>query len=127
LVPNIRNGPILVIPPNELKAILSHPESVVEVHDPQFLNISAKYTMRDPGIYPSNAEVDLVRKHIAKRYGSVADELHHELALAFDEYWGTAQEWKSISAWSSLQDIAARAFNRVAIGSPKCECGNLSY
>lgn len=122
LVPNIRNGLILVIPPKQLKTVLSKPERVVEVHEPQFENVIAKYTIRDPDMYPSNAEVDIVRKHIAKRYGSVAKELAEELALAFDEQWGTSPVWKTVPAWGSLQDIAARAFNRVAFGLPLCKC-----
>lgn len=87
---------------------------------PQFENISAQYTIRDPAIYPSNYEVDVVQKQITRKYGTVTNELAEELLLAFGEYWGTAEEWHDVLAWDSLQKIAARGVNRVAVGLPLC-------
>ncbi len=77
--------------------------------------------MRDPAIYPSNYEVDIVKKQISKRYASVAEALAQEIGAAFDEVWGTGcEEWKTVLAWGSLQEVAARAFNRVVGGLPLC-------
>lgn len=76
--------------------------------------------MRDPAIYPSNYEVDVVQKQITRKYGTVTNELAEELLLAFGEYWGTAEEWHDVLAWDSLQKIAARGVNRVAVGLPLC-------
>ncbi|KAF2194869.1 hypothetical protein K469DRAFT_744639 [Zopfia rhizophila CBS 207.26] len=88
LILNIRNGPILVIPPSQLKSILGNPERIVEALAPRFENVSTAYTMRDPNIYLSSYGVDLVRKQITKWFSSMAQELAEEVLLAFDEYWG---------------------------------------
>jgi hypothetical protein len=77
--------------------------------------------MCDPAIYPSNCEVDVVQKQITRKYGTVTHELAEELLLAFDECWGTAEEWHGVLAWKSLQKTGARRVNGVALGLPLCK------
>jgi hypothetical protein len=121
LVSNFRKGPILVIPPASLKAVLNTPEHVVASLHPQADSISAKYTMRDQAIYPANTDVDVVRKQITKRFGSLCQDLADEVGSAFGEIWGVGDEWKEFEIWPALEEVAARIVNRVIVGLPLCE------
>lgn len=103
--------------------MLSNPENKLTAHIPQAESVSSKYTMKDPNIQPTNYEVDLVRKQITKRFGSVAEELADEVSLALDDAWGASKEWKTVVAWGSLEDVAARAVNRIIFGLPLCTLG----
>lgn len=120
-ISHIRKGPILIVPPASLKAVLNNPEHVVAAFHPQNDSISAKYTMRDEAIYPSNHDVDVVRKHITKRFGSVCEELAEEVEKAFEEIWDIGNDWKGVKVWPMLEEVAARAVNRVLVGMPLCK------
>lgn len=120
-MPSIRKGPVLALPPAQLKSVFRIAEHKLSSHAPQSENVSAKYTIRDPAIMPSNYTVDTVRGQINKRYGTVAEELANELFLAFDETWGRSETWHEIVLSDTLRAIAARGINRVLVGLPLCE------
>ncbi|KAL9111931.1 MAG: hypothetical protein Q9227_003781 [Pyrenula ochraceoflavens] len=105
IIPNIRKGPVLVLPPAHLKTVLSNTESKLAAHSAQAEAISSKYTIRDPEVQPTNFHVGQLRKTTTKRLGEVAEELADEVSFAFDAVWGTSKEWKTIVAISSFEEI----------------------
>jgi hypothetical protein len=121
LVSNFRKGHVLIIPPASLKAVLNTPEHVVASLHPQADSISAKYTMRNQAIYPANTEVDVVRKQITKRFGSLCGDMAEEVELAVNEIWEVGNEWKEIKIWPALEEVATRVVNRAVVGVPLCK------
>ncbi|KAL9619895.1 MAG: hypothetical protein Q9160_005542 [Pyrenula sp. 1 TL-2023] len=113
LVPNFRKGAFYVIPPEMLKTVLGSPETKLEARVPMAETVASKYTIGDADIQPIELNNRLLRKDITKRIGLLAEGLSEEVSFAFDEVWGTSQEWKTVVIWSSLEEIIARAINRV--------------
>lgn len=120
LVSNFRKGHVLVIPPASLKSVLNNPESVVAAFHPQSENVSAKWTMPEEALWPANHDVELVRKQITRRYGSITKELAEEVTLAFEQIWNVRRDWKDVKVWPMVEEVASRALNRVVVGVPLC-------
>lgn len=120
VLPSMASGPIVVIPPSQLKSILSRPESELEAWRSQNETIQASYTIRDEDIYVNNFHVNVIRKQLTRNLESLTQDIVEELALGFQHYWGTSTEWTTVKAWESCLKIVARAANRVFVGIPLC-------
>jgi hypothetical protein len=74
-----------------LKYILGRPESEVETRALGLEMIQSEYTLKDPAVYPSNFEIPIIKRMMSD-FGQLAKALADEIALAFDELWGTNTE-----------------------------------
>ena len=111
---------VLIIPPKQTHHILSKPESDVDAYGPQNETIQARYTIGDKEIYLNNFHFSVIRKELTKNLPVLIENIAEELALGFQQYWGTSKEWHKVKAWDSVLKIVARAANRVFIGTTLC-------
>ena len=113
-------GPVVIVPPSQIRHILGRSENEVDAYGSQNESIQAPYTIKDRDIYINNFHVDVLRKQLTKNLHLLTADMAEELALGFEQYWGTSTEWVSVRAWDSVLKIVARAANRVFIGLPLC-------
>lgn len=118
VIPSMASGPTLILPPSQMHNILNKPESEVDALGAQNDSIQASYTIKDSDIYMNNLQFNIVRKHLTRNIALFSQDVAEELALAFEQYWGTSGEWTSVTVWDSCLKIVARAANRVFVSIP---------
>ena len=118
--PSMATGALVILPPAQVRHILSMPEREIHTAEPQQEVIQAPYTICDPDIYANRFHFDVVRRQLSKNLALFTEDIGEELALGFEQYWGTSSDWTTIRAWDSALKIVARAANRVFVGAPLC-------
>ena len=113
-------GPVVIVPPLQIRHILSKPESEVDAYGPQNDSIQAPYMIKDKEIYIKNFHFDVLRKQLTKNLPLFTADMAEEIAFGFEQDWGTSTEWVSVRAWDSVLKIVARAANRIFVGLPLC-------
>lgn len=113
-------GPVVIVPPSQMKHILSKPESEIDAYGPQNETLQAKYTIRNKDIYDNQFHFNIVRKQLTKNLATLTEDIAEELAFGFEHCWGTSTAWTTVGAWESVLNIVARAANRVFVGTALC-------
>jgi hypothetical protein len=68
----------------------------------------------------SNIHVNVVRRQLTRNLALTTERVAEELALGFEQVWGTSTEWTTVVLFDSVCKIVARAANRVLLGLPLC-------
>ena len=119
--PSLAYGPLVILPPSQVRQILSMPDRQIHTAEPQQEVVQAPYTICDPNIYENRFHFDVVRRQLSKNLALFTEDIAEELALGFEQYWGTSSEWTTVKAWDSALKIIARAANRVFVGAQLCQ------
>ncbi|KAG9308952.1 cytochrome P450 [Chiua virens] len=65
--------------------------------------------------------IDVVRSHLTRNVGTFYSTLREEIFIAIDEILVLKDnEWKAVPALNTVQQIVARATNRIFVGLPVC-------
>lgn len=120
VLPSLTKGPIVIIPPAQLKQILSKPPSEIDALGPQTEEMQAPYTVRDKEIWINKLHLGVVRKQLTKDLPLLTENIAEELAIGFERHWGSPSKWKAVPAWDSVSKIVSQAANRVFVGIPLC-------
>lgn len=118
--PSITMGPVIVVPPPQVRRILSMPESQVELKYSHMDEIQAPYTIRDPDVYGNPFQVGVVRRQLSREIPSFTGDFAEEIGSAIQQYWGTSSDWNAVKVWETTLKIVTRASNRVFVGVPLC-------
>ena len=118
--PSMSQGPAIVVPPPQVRRLLSMPESQVEMKDSHRDEIQALYTIRDPDIYNDPFQFSVVRKQLSREIPTFTSDFAEEIATGIQQYWGNSSDWTTVKVWETTLKIVTRASNRVFVGAPLC-------
>ncbi|KAL5378442.1 hypothetical protein PMIN06_010391 [Paraphaeosphaeria minitans] len=119
LIPSADRGPMVVIPPSDIKHVMNLPESIIAAHRSQNETIQTDYTLH-PKIVYNNFHMNVLRNQLTRNLGALTDAIVEELDVGFSEHWGLDTHWKELEAWPSCMKIVSGASNRAFIGLPCC-------
>ncbi|KAI2601751.1 cytochrome P450 [Hypoxylon sp. NC1633] len=114
---------VVVVPPSKMHQLLTRPDKQA---DSEITNIPGlvetvqmPFVISDPNIYQNTIHFDVVRRRMTKKdmrlFAPITEE---EVGLAYEDIWGTSEEWKTINGWDVCGKIIARTAQRILIGLP---------
>lgn len=59
----------------------------------------------------------VVHKKLSRNVQGFADMVFDELSAAFQEHFGTSEDWHSINVFDAVSRVTVRAANRILFGS----------
>lgn len=121
MLPSLDRGPVVVIPPSQLRNVYGKPESQIDACGAQNELVQSAYTVTDKEVYLNDFQVDVVRKQLTKNLPVLSECIAEELAVAFQQHWGNSTEWHTVPAWGSMIKVISQTANRVIVGAPLCK------
>ncbi|KAI0148061.1 cytochrome P450 [Hypoxylon sp. NC0597] len=114
---------VVVVPPSQMHQLLTRPDKQA---DSEITNIPGlvetvqmPFVINDPNIYQNTIHFDVVRRKMTKKdmrlFAPITEE---EIGLAYEDIWGTSEEWKVINGWDACGRVIARTAQRILIGLP---------
>ncbi|KAI1089148.1 cytochrome P450 [Rostrohypoxylon terebratum] len=114
---------VVVVPPSQMHQLLTRPDKQT---DGEITNIPGlvetvqmPFVISDPNIYQNTIHFDVVRRKMTKKdmrfFAPITEE---EVGLAYEDIWGTSEEWKTINGWDACGQVIARTAQRILIGLP---------
>lgn len=131
-IPNAGAGAIVVLPPSQLRRVLSRPVTEVEAWSAQLDILQPRYMIprQGKGVFteddPHPAQFAVVRRHMTRLEDIrgfapiVADELRVALADCWNFPCSGPDEAQIIPLWDSCSRIVSRITNRLFLGLPLC-------
>jgi hypothetical protein len=121
VLPNPARGPIVILPPSQIRNVLNKPDGVLDPAGPQHESVQSKYTVRDRRVTAKDFHFAIIRRQLTRALAGVTADINEELGLAFDQLWGTdAENWREVNVYESCMKAVARTSNRVFVGPPLC-------
>lgn len=114
-------GPILIVPPTEIKKLYSLPADRLDQTDTSNASLQILYTIQDQRIVTDEFHINVIRNQLTRNLDMLTGPMVTELEKGFERTWGTASEWKTISVWHSCLTLIAGASNGVLCGPPLCK------
>jgi len=114
---------VVVVPPSQMHRLLTRPDKQA---DSEITNIPGlvetvqmPFVISDPDIYQNTIHFDVVRRKMAKKdMYRFAPNTEDEIGLAYEDIWGTSEEWKTINGWDACGQVIARTAQRILVGLP---------
>ena len=76
-----------------------------------------KYTVQHPEITHNDMLDKTISRDLTRSVGTLNKELMEEIALNFEQMWGTDTEnWTDVGGWDSMIKTIARTANRIFVG-----------
>lgn len=113
-------GPLVIIPPRQIKQIYKLTDAVLDVHKPQDENLQMKWTVWDRNVVQERLQVNVIHHQLNRNLNYVTTNIAEEIRFGLDRSWGNELEWKEIKVWDSALMIIAGAANGVFCGKPLC-------
>ncbi|KAI1778215.1 ent-kaurene oxidase [Hypoxylon cercidicola] len=124
VIPSLDRGPMVVVPPRQIKKLYDLPEDVLDIHTTQNVTIQTRWTIKDQEVADNDFQINVVRHQITRNLGTLTPVIARELKLGFERWWGTeTQEWKEVKIWDSCLKLVAGASNGAFCGTPLCRDG----
>ncbi|RYP13800.1 hypothetical protein DL767_010579 [Monosporascus sp. MG133] len=120
VIPTTDRGPLVIIPPTQIKKVYSLTDSVLDVHDTQDENLQLKWTVWDKDVIQERLHVNVIHNQLNRNLVHVSGDIYHEIEFGFERMWGTGPEWKEVKVWDTALRIIAGAANGVFCGKPLC-------
>ncbi|KAH7310882.1 cytochrome P450 [Stachybotrys elegans] len=121
IIPSLDRGPVVVVPPQQLKKVYNHPTSVLDVYVTQNDTIQTKYTVADQDIIQNSFQIGVIRHQMTRNLEHLTPFIAEELKTGFEEWWGTDdEEWRELRIWDSCLKLIAGAANGAFCGPPLC-------
>lgn len=112
--------PLVVLPPDCIPWIISHPESVLSAHETHRMQLQSDWTFLDQKIVQQPRHEEVVRANMVRKLDAFTEPVMDELRQCFEDYWGTSTEWHEVNIWDSMLKVFARTSNRMFVGLPLC-------
>ena len=113
-------APIIVLSPLQIKDVLSRPRNEVDAVGPQLDLIHQEYTLPEKEVYENGFHWQIFRKELVKDLHLLTQDIAEEIEKAFEEIWGSCDEWNTVYAWNSILRIVSRTSNRAFSGLDLC-------
>lgn len=114
-------GPLVIIPPRQIKQVYSTPENALDVVESQDQTLAARYTMWDRFIIKERLHVNVIRNQLNRNLTSITPFIAEEIAFGFSRMWGDSSDWRDVKVWDTALRIIAGAANGAFCGKPLCE------
>lgn len=121
IMPSIDRGPVVVLPPSQIRRFYNLPEEELDAHRTSNESIQTSYTIQDQHIVHHPLHFDIIRHKISRNLDVLTQPIATELDIGFRRIWGLGTEWRDIPVWQSCMDIIAGAANAALSGYPLCE------
>ncbi|KAI1803417.1 cytochrome P450 [Daldinia bambusicola] len=114
---------VVIVPPSQMHQLLTRPDKQANseiTNIPGLVEtVQMPFVISDPDIYQNTIHFDVVRRKMTKKdmrfFAPITEE---EVGLAYEDIWGTSEEWKTINGWDACGKVIARAAQRILIGLP---------
>ncbi|KAI1120267.1 ent-kaurene oxidase [Nemania abortiva] len=121
VIPSLDRGPMIVIPPRQIKNLYDLPESVLDIHATQNVTIQTRWTIKDQEVADNDFQISVVRHQITRNLATLTPVIATELKLGFERWWGLdTTHWKEVKIWDSCLKLIAGASNGAFCGQPLC-------
>lgn len=123
-VPALDKGRVLVVPPEQVRAIYRLSDTVLDVLTTANMTIQNEWTVWDEKITHSGAPimVKLISNRITRNLSFLNPIIAREIEHGFEREWGSSKtEWKDVSLWNSTLNLIAGAANGAFFGERFCE------
>ncbi|EEP82794.1 predicted protein [Uncinocarpus reesii 1704] len=120
VVPSIDRGPIMLIPPREVKRIYTLPESALDVRATQQETNQTRWVTWDKKPAEDSFVFDVIRQQVTRNLKHLTPVIGSEIQLGFERCWGAETEWKEIKIWDTCWQIVTGAVNSALCGMPLC-------
>lgn len=121
IIPSIDRGPMVVIPPKQLKKVYGASEAIIDVHNTGNETIQTRWTIGDKKIYEKSFHMNVIRNQLTRNLDKVTPLLSRELESAFKKYWGGSDDWQEVYVWDTCLKLVAGASNSIFVGAPLCK------
>jgi hypothetical protein len=121
IIPSIDRGPMVVIPPRQLRKVYGASEAVIDIHNTGNETIQTKWTIGDRKIYEQQFHMNVIRNQLTRNLDTVTPLISHELESAFKKYWGKSHDWQEVYVWDMCLKLVAGASNSIFFGAPLCK------
>ena len=114
-------GDDVIIPPAWLSWLVRQPERSLSLKLAIEDGLHVKYTMLHPAVGEDLVHKETLKHAMNTHLDELPSELIDEIACAVDEYWGVDKDsYTSVSIDQTLQQVIARAANRILVGRELC-------
>jgi cytochrome P450 len=118
-LPNALMKPDIMVPPAQVKDIVSPPDDILSCRKGLDDNMQADYTLLHPRIV-SNQWHPLPVKALSALTPRHVDKIMEEVSCGLSAYLGVSESWHEVQVLDTMSRVVARAANRFIVGSPTC-------
>lgn len=122
LVPGLGARDDIILPQNQLKWVLSRPESTLS-HMESVLELNQTiYSLGHNRYFTDGWHMDVFRSQIDRNLESFCPTLNDEISAAITTHFGAdTMNWKEINLLTVTQQIVGQVASRLTVGLPLCE------
>lgn len=113
-------GPLVIIPPAQIKSVYALTDSILDVHKTQDENLQMKWTVWDKDVVEERLQVNVIHNQLNRNLVHVAETIYEEIEFGFNRMWGISSDWEEVKVWDTALRIIAGAANGVFCGRPLC-------
>jgi len=111
---------VVLLPRSETQFVTDQPESVLSMHEEVMHTLQTDYTCADPSLIHNPVHHKLITTTLTNQVGNLVPDVVEETIWAFDQHWGSPEEYKEICLYETMVKIIGGVTNRVFVGVPKC-------
>ncbi|RYP59541.1 hypothetical protein DL769_008483 [Monosporascus sp. CRB-8-3] len=120
VIPTMDRGPLVIIPPAQIKKVYALTDTVLDVHNTQDENLQLEWTVWDKDVIEERLHVNVIHNQLNRNLVHVSGKIYQEIEFGFNRMWGTGSQWKEVKVWDTALKIIAGAANGVFCGKPLC-------
>ncbi|KAK6212820.1 hypothetical protein LQW54_004909 [Pestalotiopsis sp. IQ-011] len=113
-------GPMVIIPPRQIRKVYSLPEDVLDVDDTQDQTLQVPWTVWDRMVTKQRLHLNVVRHQLNRNLTQITEVIAAEIAFGFSRVWGDSSDWVDVKIWDTCLRIIAGAANGAFCGQPLC-------
>ncbi|RYP11198.1 hypothetical protein DL765_007851 [Monosporascus sp. GIB2] len=120
IVPSLDRGPIVIVPPRQIRQVYSIAEDILDVDDTQDQTLQIRWTVWDKAVLKERLHVNVIRNQLNRNLTRVTEAIADDINFGFGRMWGTGTEWRDVKVWDTCLRIIAGAANGAFCGKPLC-------
>ncbi|KAI1747227.1 ent-kaurene oxidase [Xylaria castorea] len=121
VLPSVDRGPIMVVPPQQIRKVYGLPTTVLDVYTTSNNTIQTKWTIWDNEVSENNFQMNLIRDQLTRNLDILTPRIATELEEGLNREWGVSTtEWTYVNIWISAIRIIGGAANSAFCGAPMC-------
>ncbi|KAK4120990.1 cytochrome P450 [Parathielavia appendiculata] len=119
LMPLIGNSNMVLLPRSQIQFVTDQPDSVLDMHAAAIESLQIDYTCTDPYLVHNPVHHKLITTTLTNQIGNLVPDVAEETAWAFEQRWGSPDEYQEVCVYDTLRKIVGCVTNRVFLGKPK--------
>lgn len=110
-----------MLPRQQIRAVYSLHESMLNVHRVQDETMQMPWVFPDRYLLDERLQFNVVRHQLTQNIPNFTTSVAAEIEFGFARSWGHDTEWRCTKVWGSALRIVAGAANGVFCGQPLCK------